>query len=211
LTDVQLRAVAVPISGTVTANVGTGTQPVSGTVTANAGTGTFAVSGPLTDAQIRATPLPVSGTVTANAGSGTMAVSGTFWQATQPVSAAALPLPPGAATDAVLTARFGALSAAVDGYATLTDGTETVLVAAGAGGTRNYITAISGTNTSATPVRVDIKTGTTVKHSFYLAASGGGFSHVFPFPWRCGDAESVRVQLSASVTDVRISATGFRI
>lgn len=32
LTDAQLRASAVPISGTVTANVGTGTQPVSGTV-----------------------------------------------------------------------------------------------------------------------------------------------------------------------------------
>lgn len=53
LTDAQLRAVAVPISGTVTAN---------------AGSGTFAVSGPITDAQIRATPLPVSGTVTSNDG-----------------------------------------------------------------------------------------------------------------------------------------------
>jgi hypothetical protein len=46
------------------------TQPVSGTVTANAGTGTFAVSGPLTDTQLRATAVPVSGTVTANAGTG---------------------------------------------------------------------------------------------------------------------------------------------
>jgi len=44
------------------------TQPVSGTVTANAGTGTLAVSGPVTDAQLRATAVPVSGTVTANAG-----------------------------------------------------------------------------------------------------------------------------------------------
>ena len=34
--------------------------PVSGTVTANAGTGTFAVSGPVTDAQLRATAVPVS-------------------------------------------------------------------------------------------------------------------------------------------------------
>lgn len=62
------------------------TQAVSGTVTANAGTGTFAVSGPITDTQIRATPLPVSGTVTANVGTGTQPVSGTFWQSTQPVS-----------------------------------------------------------------------------------------------------------------------------
>lgn len=68
LTDTELRATAVPISGTVTANVGTGTQPVSGTVTANVGTGT-------------------------------QPVSGTFWQATQPISVASLPLPSTAATD----------------------------------------------------------------------------------------------------------------
>jgi hypothetical protein len=41
LTDAQLRATPVPVSGTVTA------------------------TGPLTDAQLRATPVPVSGTVTA--------------------------------------------------------------------------------------------------------------------------------------------------
>lgn len=39
-------------------------QAVSGTVTANAGTGTLAVSGPLTDTQLRAVAVPVSGTVT---------------------------------------------------------------------------------------------------------------------------------------------------
>ena len=58
LTDTQLRATAVPVSGTVTANVGTGTQAVSGTITANAGTGTLAVSG-LTDAQLRASAISV--------------------------------------------------------------------------------------------------------------------------------------------------------
>jgi len=62
-----------PVSGTVTASGPlTDTQlratpvPVSGTVTANAGSGTMAVSGPLTDTQLRATPVPVSGTVTAS-------------------------------------------------------------------------------------------------------------------------------------------------
>jgi hypothetical protein len=48
---------------------------ITGTVTANAGTGTFAVSGPLTDTQLRASAVPISGTVIANAGTGTMAVS----------------------------------------------------------------------------------------------------------------------------------------
>lgn len=43
----------------------------------------LAVTGPLTDEQLRASAVPVSGT---------------FWQATQPISAAALPLPSNAAT-----------------------------------------------------------------------------------------------------------------
>lgn len=112
LTDTQLRATAVAISGTVTANAGTGTLavsgpltdtqlratavPISGTVTANAGTGTLAVSGPLTDTQLRATAVPVSGTITANQG-GTWTVqpgntaNTTAWKVdgsavTQPVS-----------------------------------------------------------------------------------------------------------------------------
>lgn len=50
----------------------------------------------------------IAGTVTANQGgapwsttiSGNVAVTGTFWQTTQPISAAALPLPAGAATSA---------------------------------------------------------------------------------------------------------------
>jgi hypothetical protein len=80
------------------------TQPVSGTVTANAGTGTFAVSGPLTDTQLRASAVPVSGTVTANAGTGTFTISGTVTAnagtGTFAISAASLPLPTGAATSA---------------------------------------------------------------------------------------------------------------
>lgn len=61
LTDAQLRATAVPVSGSVTATGPlTDTQlratpvPVSGSVTA---------TGPLTDTQLRATAVPVSGTV----------------------------------------------------------------------------------------------------------------------------------------------------
>ena len=62
------------------------TQPVSGTVAVS---GSVAVTGPLTDTQLRATAVPVSGT---------------FFQATQPVSAASLPLPTGAATETTLSA-----------------------------------------------------------------------------------------------------------
>jgi len=49
LTNAQLRATAVPISGTVAVS---GTVPVSGTVTANTG-----LTQPLTDAQLRSTAL----------------------------------------------------------------------------------------------------------------------------------------------------------
>ena len=57
--------------------------PVTGTVTANTG-----LTQPLTDTQLRATSVPVSGT---------------FFQATQPISATALPLPSGASSEATLS------------------------------------------------------------------------------------------------------------
>lgn len=56
ITDTQMRATPVPVSGTVTVGNFPGTQPVSG---------------PLTDGQLRASAVPVSGS---------------FFQGTQPVS-----------------------------------------------------------------------------------------------------------------------------
>jgi hypothetical protein len=66
-------------------------QPVSGTVAVS---GSVAVTGPLTDAQLRAADVKITldGEV--------VPVTGTFFQATQPISAAALPLPTGASTEA---------------------------------------------------------------------------------------------------------------
>lgn len=88
------------------------------------------VSGPLTDAQLRATPVPVSGTVTITDGSGPVTVDGTVavsnFPATQPISAVALPLPAGAATDASLTtldtdlkAEIGVVGPAPSAYTVL--------------------------------------------------------------------------------------------
>ncbi len=120
LTDAELRAQAVPVSGAfypvtqpVSGTFWQTTQPVSGTfwqatqpvslAASVAVTGTFwqatqPVSGPLTDVQIRATALPVSGT---------------FWQATQPVS--------GPATDAQLRATPLPVSGTVSVNVGLTD------------------------------------------------------------------------------------------
>lgn len=116
--------------------------------------------------------------------------------ATQPVSGTIVP--------------YAALTAAIDGVLTLTATGDNSLIAAGGGGTHACITSISASNTSVTGVRIDFKDGSTVKHSFYLAPTGGGVSHIFPFPWRLGDNTVLNVAISAAVTDVRVSATGFR-
>lgn len=69
-------------------------MPVSGTVTANTG-----LSQPLTDAQLRASSVSVSGPLTdTQLRASAVPVSGAFFQATQPVSVASLPLPSGAST-----------------------------------------------------------------------------------------------------------------
>lgn len=139
LTDTQLRAAAVPVSGTffqatqpvslvsTPLPVGAATDGTDGTappVVLGGGTGirgwlrsiyekltgtiavtgtfwqaTQPVSGPLTDTQLRATTVPISGTVTAVG-----PLTDTQLRATAvPVSAVTLPLPAGAATDAILT------------------------------------------------------------------------------------------------------------
>lgn len=87
---------------------GSGTAlPVSGTVTANAGTGNHSVVPGSTETAATGVSIGTSGvgylgwlSTIAKLLSGTIAVSGTFFQATQPISAAALPLPTGAATSA---------------------------------------------------------------------------------------------------------------
>lgn len=137
LTDAQLRATAIPMSGTITVanaslavtgafyqaiqpvsgTVGiSGTVPISGTfwqatqpvsLASTTITGSVAVTGPLTDTQLRASAVPVSGS---------------FFQATQPVSigatvavsAASLPLPTGAATAAKQPALGTAGTASTD-------------------------------------------------------------------------------------------------
>ena len=82
-----------PVSGTVTVTQATAANlnaTVTGTITANQG-GTWTVQPGNT---ANTTAWLVTGT------GGTFPVTGTFWQATQPISAASLPLPTGAATSA---------------------------------------------------------------------------------------------------------------
>ena len=103
LTDAQLRALPVPISGTVTANTGLAQGLTDAQLRASALPVSFTNTA-LTDAQIRLTPLPVSGAVSVSNFPTAQAVTGTFFPSTQPVSAASLPLPTGAATEATQVA-----------------------------------------------------------------------------------------------------------
>jgi len=98
----------------------------------------------------------------------------------------------------------------VSGVATLTTTSDVAVIAAGGVGIRNYITSISASNTSGTNVRVDFKDGTTVIASFFVAASGGGATHTMPVPIRGTAATAFNAALSAAVTDVRVSAQGYK-
>lgn len=69
---------------------------------------------------------PVSGTI---AVSGSVAVTGTFWQATQPISAAVLPLPTGASTSAKQDTEIASL-ASIDGKITAVN-TGAVVISSG--------------------------------------------------------------------------------
>lgn len=118
LTDTQLRASAVPVSGTfyqatqpvsaaslpLPSGASTLTEQQSQTTllgTIDTDTGAIASAASSIDGK---TPTLVSGRVPVDPSGVTQPVSGTFWQATQPVSAASLPLPSGAATETTLAA-----------------------------------------------------------------------------------------------------------
>ena len=95
------------------------------------------------------------------------------------------------------------------GVVTLTNTTETTLIAAGGAGVFRDLTYLKCTNNSATLVRVDLRDATagTVIDSWALAASGGGFNLAWSVPYAQATANNNwTVQLSGSVTDVRCSA-----
>lgn len=112
--------------------------------------------------------------------------------------------------------RLGRLLVALDGprellienTITLSSTTETSLLAAIAS-TFQDLTIIWMTNTSSTPVRVDIRdvTGGAVRFSFFLAASGGGAAPPIFRPLKQTTVNTAwTAQLSTAITDVRIFA-----
>lgn len=148
LTDAQLRATPVPVSGTFFQ----GTQPVSAvslplptdaatestlalinTKTLAAGQSVMASSSPVAIASNQSA-IPV----TDNGGS--LTVDGTFFQATQPISAASLPLPSGAATDASVLSLLKPSTLCVTGTAAVN--TIVTLTLPAVAGQFHYITSV---------------------------------------------------------------------
>lgn len=164
---------------------GSGTAlPVSGTVTANAGTGPFPVSdngGSLT------VDAPVGTPVFVRLSDGAAAI------ATLPISAASLPLPSGAATDAALKPALtvGAVQATASGDTTLL-----------ASGTRKLRRIEASNSSTSAAVTVGLKvpslnSGATFGKK-YLPASGGLAVWVFPSGYLQVTSEAVSVNLSGA-------------
>jgi hypothetical protein len=107
LTDAQLRASAVPVSvGSIALPTGASTlseQQSQTTLLGTIDTDTGAIAASVASIDGK-NPALVSGRVPVDGSGVTQPVSGTFFQATQPVSAAALPLPSGASTETTLAA-----------------------------------------------------------------------------------------------------------
>lgn len=200
-------AVTQPVSGTVTANAGTGTFTVSGTVTANAGTGTMAVSNAGTFA-VQAAQSGTWNVGTVTTVSAVTAISnalpagtnniGDVDVLTQPARAATTDtITAKLATDAIqngttaLTPKFAAISAS-------TSGDNTVVAAVTSKKIRvlNYTLMANGT------VNAKWKTGTLTDLTglLYLVANTGAtpaFSPVGQFETAAGEA--LTLNLSAAI------------
>lgn len=91
---------------------------------------------------------------------------------------------------------------------TLTTTTSTSIKASAGAGLRNYLTDITIANTSATGVRVDILDGATVIRSFWAPATSTVWQ-TFDMALKGTAATALNAQLSAAVTDVRVSVNGY--
>ena len=209
LTDTQLRASAVPVSGTFWQ----ATQPVSGTFWQ----ATQPVSGPVTDTQLRASAVPIAGPVAHDVGvSGSpVAISGVAQDLddTAPpnqVSTEADVVRLAAARDGALFVRpFGPRiwSYHENSSNALTDAS---VHAAPAAGLSLYVTDIIVSLGAATALNVFFEEGaSTVLGPYYLEAINGRSLHLrFATPKKITAATALTVTTSAAIAH-GIDVTGF--
>lgn len=209
-------------AGNLLVNIKTPTTfPVSGTITANQGSPPWSVSQSGTwTVQQGTPPWTVNPGTAANWGVGATAAA--IPANADYVAGNAMTTLPTAATAGNLTGvsvdKFGRPvviasstrdNMAGSGVTTITTTTETTIIAAGAAGVFNDIHMVLVSNTSASDVRVDIRDSTagTIQFTFWAKANTNtvGFSSAIPWPQTTA-ANNWTAQLSAAVTDVRISA-----
>jgi hypothetical protein len=183
--DTNTQALHVAVTNTslpVTGTFWQATQPVSGTVTANIGTTNgLALDSTLTGGTQRSkltdgtTNVAVKAASTAAVAAdpalvvvvspnNSVAVTGTFWQATQPISASSLPLPSGAATAAKQPALGTAGTASADVITVQGITSMTALKVDGSGVTQpvsGTVTANAGSGTFTVTGTVTSNIGTT--------------------------------------------------
>ena len=219
LTDAQLRASAVPVSGTVTANTGltqplTDAQlrasavPISGTVTITDGSGpitidgTVAVTGPLTDAQLRASAVPISGAVTISSGSvtisdgsGPVTVDGTVNTVEQSASLTGQAAQT-AIVNNILESTAGSTGTDVTNFRAMS----VQVVSTATGGTFVFEQSNDNTNWVALPVfNAALVTGVPITAAITATVS----QIIYTFPVRC---RFVRLRIASTITGGSIQA-----
>jgi hypothetical protein len=200
LTNSELRATAVPVSGTFWQT----TQPISGTITANAGSGTFAISAAslplptgaatqttlaaidtklgstlsvnvgLTDTQLRASPVAISGTVTANTGLAQPLTDTQLRASALPISGTVAVT--GVATETTLSSLNSKITAVNTGAVTISTslptGTNSIgQVTANAG--TNLNTSALNLETTQSAINTKIPSGLTVSSTRLLIDGSG--------------------------------------
>jgi hypothetical protein len=95
------------------------------------------------------------------------------------------------------------------GTASSTDGADHLLIAAPPTGSQLMIGKVSISNTSATDVEVQLKSGSTVIWT-HFAPKAGGNEPVWPHPIHCSDAAALNFACSTGVSTVTVSASGFQ-
>jgi len=95
-------------------------------------------------------------------------------------------------------------------FASIADTTDTTAVpmVAAKAGTRHRVMAVQASNTSAVATVVQLRSGTTVIGSFYLAGTAGAASQIFPMPLMGNLNADINFINVTNGAGVRVSAQG---
>ena len=212
-------AVTQPVSGTITANAGSGTFNIQANASVNLaqenGTATSTGNG-ATNAGDARVNIANDNTAIANWGQGATGsavpsgavYAGTRATTTLPSAATAGNLVGGMADvdGRSIVRASGPRERLVTNNLTLSATGSNTLIGAGAASIFRDLTFLQASNTSATNVRIDVSDGTRT-YSWFLAANGGGFNINFNPPLAAASSATAwTAAISAAVTDVRVGA-----